>query len=69
MTKIDALLQKLREQPKTVDRHWRDQLTRWLTDLGQLRDEVEDWLEPAAKEGLLSLEQRTVSLEEPDVGA
>jgi hypothetical protein len=68
MAKIDALLQKLRDQPKTVDGHWNDQRTRWLKDLEDLRGNVETWLELATKEGLLKLQRQTVSIDEPDTG-
>jgi hypothetical protein len=62
------LIDKLKEQPKTVDEHREEQKREWLAALGGLFTNIERWVEPAVHEGVLRTSRSSIEVAEPDLG-
>lgn len=65
---IEDLIKKLQERPKTVDEHRSEQLQEWRNALGELVDQIEEWLRPAIDKGLLRIIRSETEIEEEDFG-
>lgn len=70
MPGIDALLEKLEtsQEKQTVEEHWEKKKQEWIQDLENLRRTISQWLQRGVDRGLLKLESRTITLDEPDLG-
>jgi hypothetical protein len=63
------LIEKLKEQPKTVDEHREEQKREWLSALERLFSDVKGWVEPAEREGVLRTVGSSVEIVEQDLGS
>lgn len=70
MTGRDSLFDELRrqkaQQEAAVD--WRAYLPAWQRQINKLLDRIAAWLEPATREGILSIEHLRIPVSEPDMG-
>lgn len=66
---MQDLMEKLRERPKTVDEHRQEQKKEWLAALDGLFGDIEGWIAPAVKEGLLRVSRSDMEIIEEDIGA
>lgn len=62
------LIEKLRERPKTVGEHREEQKREWLSALDRFFAEIEAWLGPAVREGVLRTSRSETEIIEPDLG-
>lgn len=65
---IEKLLQKLEQQPKTVEQHWAEKKQEWIDDVAGLMESITEWLAPAVEKKLARIERRVVEIEEADTG-
>jgi hypothetical protein len=63
------LIDKLKEQPATVEQWRTEQKQAWLLALDQLFTNIEGWVKPAKDEGVLETSRSTIGIVEQDLGA
>jgi hypothetical protein len=64
-----TLIDKLKERPKTVEEDRNEQKREWLSALDQLFRDIEGWVQPAVREGVLKTSRSEVEIDEPDLGS
>jgi len=62
------LIEKLKEQPKTVEEHREEQKKEWLGALKKFFTEIEGWLTPAVTAGVLTTARAESEIVEQDFG-
>jgi hypothetical protein len=62
------LIEKLKERPKTVGEHRDDQTKEWKQALDDLFTEIEGWLAPAKRAGVLTTTRSETTIAEQDLG-
>jgi hypothetical protein len=65
---VGDLIKKLKQRPKTVEELRTKQKSDWLQALDELFRSIEGWLEPAARDGVLSLTRSKRAIIEQDLG-
>jgi hypothetical protein len=63
-----SLIDKLKEQPSTVDEQRAEQKEEWLRALDQLLTDIEGWVKPAVSEGVLRTSRSSIGVIEQDLG-
>lgn len=66
---MEDLIAKLKERPKSVDDHREQQKQEWREAVKALMQQVEDWVAPAVREGVLQVSSTTMDLDEADFGS
>ena len=63
-----SLIDKLKDQPTTVDERRAEQKQEWLQALEQLFTDIEGWVKPAVDEGVLRTSRSSIGVVEQDLG-